>query len=63
MNALRKDSKGKDEYSIEDDGWDARIQGVSKSDNPFGINNWKYYDWEKGWLLADDPLKKAESNN
>jgi hypothetical protein len=36
-----------------DYGWDDRLEGKGKSDNPYAINNWKHYEWEKGWEMAD----------
>ena len=33
-------------------GWDAWVKGERESENPFAVNNWKYYEWGKGWLGA-----------
>ena len=54
MKKLRRDSIEEDDYTISDYGWDDRIEGKAKSDNPYAINNWKYYEWEKGWLMSDE---------
>ena len=29
--------------------------------NPWGINNWKHYDWEEGWLQAGQSLDQLSS--
>jgi len=60
MEKLRRDSIDEEDYSIEDYGWDDRLGGKRQSDNPYPINNWKHYDWEKGWLQADESLHKGE---
>ncbi len=62
MTALRRDTIGEEEYSIEDYGWDDHQLGVRLGDNPFAINNWKYYEWEKGWLLADESKDNEDSS-
>jgi len=56
MTALRRDTIDEEDYSMEDYGWDDHQLGVRLGDNPFAINNWKYYEWEKGWLLADESI-------
>ncbi|MEH6824037.1 MAG: hypothetical protein V7629_09035 [Motiliproteus sp.] len=52
MVKLRRDELSEDQYSPVDAGWDAHLEGIRSSDNPYAINNWKHYDWEKGWELA-----------
>jgi len=54
MKKLRRDTIAEEDYTILDYGWDDRLEGKRKSDNPYAINNWKYYDWEKGWMMADE---------
>lgn len=49
---LRRESIPEDEYTLLDAGWDAYHDDIRQSDNPYGINNWKYYEWDKGWLEA-----------
>ena len=49
------------DYDPFKDGWNERITGKQQNDNPFGINNWKFYEWEKGWLEADITINKEES--
>ncbi len=53
MMKLRRDTISEEEYTIIDYGWDDRIEGKRKSDNPYPNNNWKFYDWEKGWEMYD----------
>jgi hypothetical protein len=53
MKKLRRDSIAEDDYTILDLGWDNRLEGKRKSDNPYPINNWKHYEWVKGWEMAD----------
>ncbi len=60
MATLREETIGEDDYSIEDMGYDARIKGIHQIDNPYAVNNWKHYDWEKGWLLADEEIQQPE---
>ncbi|MEH6814555.1 MAG: hypothetical protein V7677_18625 [Motiliproteus sp.] len=57
MTQLRRDTIPDEELSIEDTGWDDRLDGIRLSDNPYAINNWKHYDWEKGWKLADEAVQ------
>ncbi len=52
MDKLRRDVLCEDEYRPQDAGWDAHLEGVRRSDNPYAINNWKYYDWDQGWVMA-----------
>ena len=59
MIELRKNTVAEDDYTPEDAGWDARLECTRLSDNPYAINNWKYYEWEKGWKLADDTVVDA----
>lgn len=60
MQKLRRDTIAEEDYTILDYGWDDRLEGSRKSDNPYGINNWKYYEWEKGWRMADESLNLKE---
>jgi hypothetical protein len=53
------------DLKIDDDKWvlcginpNERIAGKQQNDNPFGINNWKFYEWKKGWLAADKSIKE-----
>lgn len=62
MIKLRKDSIDEDDYTIVDYGWDDRMEGVKRSDNPYSINNWKFYDWEKGWLMADKAAEVEDTS-
>ena len=52
MKKLRRDTIAEDDYTILDYGWDDRLEGKRKDDNPYPINNWKHYEWEKGWVMA-----------
>ena len=54
MSELRRDTIPEDDYSPLDAGWDARLEHKRVWDNPYAINNWKHYDWEKGWVMADE---------
>ena len=54
MVVLRRDTKAEADYLASDAGWDARLEGKPMSENPWAVNNWKHYDWEKGWLMADE---------
>lgn len=60
MNKLRRDTIAEDDYSIADYGWDDFLEGKRKDDNPYAINNWKHYEWEKGWQLAEDSSEFKE---
>lgn len=51
------------DYNPFNDGWNERIQGKQQNDNPFGINNWKFYEWEKGWLAADKSIKEEDNKS
>lgn len=51
------------DYNPFNDGWNERISGTQLNDNPFGINNWKFYEWEKGWIAADKAIKEESSSN
>lgn len=55
-----RQNEDEDVYDPFNDGWNERIAEKQKGDNPFGINNWKFYEWEKGWLEADKTIKKQE---
>lgn len=61
MPKLRRDSKADDEYTIEDYGWDDYQEGKRKSDNPYPVNNWKHYEWEKGWEAAAQEISPTSS--
>ena len=61
MIDLRKNNLEVD-YNPFNDGWNERIAGKQQSDNPFGINNWKFYEWEKGWLEADKAIENEEDS-
>ncbi|MCU7833724.1 MAG: hypothetical protein KZQ83_00620 [gamma proteobacterium symbiont of Taylorina sp.] len=60
MVDLRK-NESDDIYDPFNDGWNERITGIQQYDNPFGVNNWKFYEWEKGWLAADKAIKEEEN--
>ena len=53
MADLRRDRIPEAQYCPFDAGWDARLEGKRSSDNPWAVNNWKHYDWDKGWDKAD----------
>ncbi|ROS00221.1 hypothetical protein EDC56_2859 [Sinobacterium caligoides] len=53
MIKTRRDTVTEADYTIVDYGWDDRLAGKRETDNPYPINNWKHYDWEKGWKMAD----------
>jgi len=61
VDKLRRNSIDEDDYTIVDYGWDDHMEGVAQSANPYAVNNWKYYDWEKGWLMADKADKAEET--
>lgn len=54
MTELRRDSIEEKDYSLEDAGWDACMEGQKEGDNPYPVTNWKHYEWEKGWITAHD---------
>lgn len=56
---LRRDEIAEDKYTPLDAGWDAQLEGRRCSDNPYAINNWKYYSWQEGWELAVAAQKDA----
>ncbi len=58
METLRRETIDEDDYTILDYGWDDRLEGKKMVDNPYAINNWKHYEWEKGWELANESLEK-----
>ncbi len=62
MRELRRDTLDEEDYKILDLGWDDRLEEKRKSDNPFAITNWKYYEWEKGWQMADDNPSDSDSD-
>ena len=57
MTVLRRNSITEDDFTPFDEGWDAYLEGVHKIDNPYPINNWKHYEWNKGWdeALSTNP--------
>lgn len=57
MTELRRDSLSEDRYLPLDRGWDARVEGQHQDDNPYPTTNWKHYEWDKGWVLAEDTRK------
>lgn len=59
MSTLRKDTINKSKYTQYDQGWDDYLKGVHQIDNPFAVNNWKHYEWEKGWLASKTHEKMA----
>lgn len=63
MVELRRDTIPEDDYRPLDAGWDARLEGKRMSENPWAVNNWKHYDWEKGWLMADEADKAVPKDN
>lgn len=63
MVELRRDTIPEDDYRTLDAGWDARLEGKRMSENPWAVNNWKHYDWEKGWLMADEADKAVPKDN
>ena len=54
MVDLRRDTIPEDEFRPLDEGWDARLEGHRLGENPWAVNNWKHFDWEKGWRMADE---------
>ena len=60
MIELRQNAS-EDVYDPFNDGWNERIADKHQTDNPFGINNWKFYQWEKGWLEADTAINEEEN--
>jgi len=60
MIKLRQNNDSDDAYNPYDDGWNERVTGKHQSDNPFAIYNEKYYKWQKGWLEANEAIKKDE---
>jgi hypothetical protein len=57
---LRHDDGSDASYDPFDDAWNGRITHKQQSDNPFAINNWKFSEWEIGWLAADEVIQKEE---
>lgn len=62
MVILAKNIDPKAAYNPLDDGWNERLAGKRKDDNPFAINNWKHYEWEEGWLAAEVAVKEESKN-
>ena len=54
MKKLRRDTIDEEDYTALDCGWDDRLDGKRKSDNPYAVNNWKHFEWEKGWVMAEE---------
>jgi hypothetical protein len=54
MVGLRRDTKAEADYVPLDAGWDARLEGEQMNENPWAVNNWKHYEWVKGWLMANE---------
>ena len=63
MIELRHNDDPDAAYNPFEDCWNERIIYKQQSDNPFAINNWKFYEWEKGWLAADEAVKKEEQKS
>ncbi len=61
MVDLHRDTIPDADYGPFDAGWDARLEGKRMSENPWAINNWKHYDWDKGWINADETDEKLPS--
>ena len=59
MAKLRRDTIIEDDYSPQDAGWDARLEGKPLRDNPYAVNNWKHYEWEKGWMSVESNIKES----
>lgn len=53
MLELKRDTINDDDFTIFDYGWDGCIDGKHQTDNPYAINNAKHYDWENGWVAAN----------
>ena len=54
MVDLRRDTIAEDDYTPVDAGWDARLEGKPPGSNPYAINNWKRYDWDRGYSEANE---------
>ena len=70
MLELHRDKLSDDDYKPFDEGWDANIEHKHQGYNPWALTNWKYYDWQEGWLAADkerqaetQTAKKNQANN
>lgn len=63
MVDFRPNSKPEAKYNPFNEGRDARLNGKRMSDNPWAINNWKHYDWDKGWVEADEIDKDIPTDN
>ena len=61
MITVHKDDIPKSDYRPFDEGWEAQREQKKMTDNPWGINNWKHYDWEEGWLQAGQSLDQLSS--
>lgn len=58
MRELRQKTIAEGDYTPQDEGWDSRLKSKRLMDNPYAVNNWKHYEWEKGWHLADNNNEK-----
>ena len=58
MLQLKRDTISDDDFTVFDYGWDDRIDGKHPQDNPYAINNAKHYDWENGWVAADQATEQ-----
>ncbi|MEE8059779.1 MAG: hypothetical protein V3T17_18405 [Pseudomonadales bacterium] len=63
MVDLHRDTIPEEKYGPFDAGWDARLEDKRMSVNPWAINNWKHYDWDKGWVEADETDKDIPTDN
>ena len=59
MTGLRRDTIPEDDYRPLDMGWDARLEGKHMDGNPYPTTNWKHYEWDKGWVMADETAEGA----
>jgi len=62
MLQLKRDTISDDDFTVFDYGWDGRIDGKHQHDNPYAINNAKHYDWENGWVAADQASVQVTPN-
>lgn len=61
MAELRRDTIPEDDYRPFDAGWDARLEGIHLSENPYAMT--KHYEWDKGWATADQNIEDAPGIN
>lgn len=45
-------------YTPHNEGKEARLKGVRRSENPWAVNNWKHYEWQEGWDTVDTTIKQ-----